>query len=356
MRFVRPLLSAVVFAAAACAAPEASTFGDGKGPSSGDGAPMFDPTVVPTDFAHCAKRTSAAEGKPLYLVFAYDDSGSMIIRNSPKWAAAKAAAKAFFASADARNVHASLSFFPNAMPTQEYSCEPNDYASPQVPMTSLPSGAFADELDRHMPIEGAGTPMYVALEGAHRYASVSTGVRDSDTTTAVVIVTDGIPDSSCQGNSVGEVRDLAGQRARSVRTFVIGVGTRLTDLNAIAAAGGTKAAILVDTRDAEQIERDVLAAINAVRRRALECDYTIPPAPEGQELDRDLVNVIHTENGKPQAIGYSAGCGDPNGWRYDDPAAPKRILLCNASCETVRESKGRVDVLFGCATKQVVVR
>jgi hypothetical protein len=349
MRFFAPLLSILVVVA--CSAPEAS-----PSPPPGDAPPMLDTTVVPTDFAHCAKKTTAAEGRPLYLVFAYDDSGSMIIRNSPKWSAAKAAAKAFFGSADVRNVHASLSFFPNATPSQEYSCDPNSYASPQVSMTSLPSSAFGDALDRQTPMLGAGTPMYVALEGAHRYASVNAGVRDSDTTTAVVILTDGIPDSTCQGNSVGAVRDLAARNASSVRTFVIGVGTRLTDLNAIAAAGGTKAAILVDTRDPEQIQRDVLTAINSVRRRAASCDYTIPPPPPGQELDHDLVNVIHTENGKPKAIGYSAGCGDPNGWRYDDPAAPKRILLCDASCDTVRESSGRVDVLFGCATKDVVVR
>jgi len=353
MRLLAPVLS--VLAVAACSAPDASTFDGAPPPAPAGSGPMLDTTVVPIEFQQCAQRTSGAEGKPLYLVFAYDESGSMGV---VKWGATKAAAKAFFTSKDTQNVSASISMFPNVNASNEYSCEASSYAVPQVPMTALPSQTFGELLDARSPKDCAGTPMRVALEGAHRYASDIASQRGFDTTTAVVLVTDGMPDSTCEdGARVEPVRDLAARYAATTRTFVIGVGLELTPLHAIASAGGTKRAVIIDTRDAQQIQRDMYEAINSVRRMAVDCDYTIPAPPPGQELDRDLVNVIHTESGgKPNAIGYSAECAGDEGWRYDDPATPRRILLCRNTCDQVREKPGRVDVLFGCATKGIVLK
>ncbi|MFS8068305.1 MAG: hypothetical protein ACMG6S_18265, partial [Byssovorax sp.] len=43
--------------------------------------------------------------------------------------------------------------------------------------------------------------------------------------------------------------------------------------------------------------------------------------------------------------------GAGNAWFYDDNAAPKQILLCDATCTTVSaDSKGQIDILLGCAT------
>ena len=40
-----------------------------------------------------------------------------------------------------------------------------------------------------------------------------------------------------------------------------------------------------------------------------------------------------------------------NGWYYDNDAAPTKILLCPSTCSMVKNTKGQVDVLFGCATQ-----
>jgi hypothetical protein len=40
-----------------------------------------------------------------------------------------------------------------------------------------------------------------------------------------------------------------------------------------------------------------------------------------------------------------------NGWYYDDPAAPKKVVLCQDACSTATSSStGRIDVVFGCKT------
>ena len=62
----------------------------------------------------------------------------------------------------------------------------------------------------------------------------------------------------------------------SLLTFVIGVGSSLTSLNGIAAAGGTGQAFIVDAAGADP-GGQFLAAMNAIRgSAAVGCQYTIP--------------------------------------------------------------------------------
>ena len=41
-----------------------------------------------------------------------------------------------------------------------------------------------------------------------------------------------------------------------------------------------------------------------------------------------------------------------NGWYYDNDKSPTKILLCPSTCSMVKNTKGQVDVLFGCATQK----
>jgi len=47
----------------------------------------------------------------------------------------------------------------------------------------------------------------------------------------------------------------------------------------------------------------------------------------------------------------AADCGDEDGWYYDDPAAPGRILLCPTSCDRVSGPGGNLYYSVGCATR-----
>jgi len=349
-------LAAIGIALAACSPPEpSSTFhkggatGDDDGSSGANGrlgGGSGDEGSAPDDFESCATKTAAADAKPVYLVFMFDKSGSMTANGSPKWSSATAASKAFFESPESNGVHASLSFFPDE---ESYSCDASAYRTPKVSMTSLPNAALGASLDEQSP--AGGTPTHVALQGAIAYAQDVAANEGKDGKVAIVLVTDGLPDSLCDGNSVSAVKDLAASVAATLPTYVIGVGNQLTNLQDIAVGGGTKDAFIVETNDPGQIQQDFLDAITAIKQSALACDYEIPAPPAGEQLDREKVNVVYTSGGASDTFTYNPSCAGGAGWRYDDADAPKRILLCDSSCESVKTKPGQMQVLFGCATR-----
>jgi hypothetical protein len=88
----------------------------------------------------------------------------------------------------------------------------------------------------------------------------------------------------------------------------------------------------------------------------LACEYEIPPTPEGEDFDKDEVNVEFEDgNGGLLSIGRVDGYADcanvSNGWYYDDPNAPSRIIVCPQTCDTIQGfDSASVSIQFGCAT------
>ena len=40
-----------------------------------------------------------------------------------------------------------------------------------------------------------------------------------------------------------------------------------------------------------------------------------------------------------------------NAWYYDDPNAPKQVILCGATCDAVKlDPNGKIEVVLGCKT------
>jgi hypothetical protein len=101
-----------------------------------------------------------------------------------------------------------------------------------------------------------------------------------------------------------------------------------------------------------------------VQSTKLACQYTIPAPKDGQKLDRDKVNVQITKDAMVQNVAQvpdEASCANFGnaGWYYDDPANPKTVKFCPATCSSVEVPDAglpvgtvapRVDVLFGCVT------
>lgn len=89
----------------------------------------------------------------------------------------------------------------------------------------------------------------------------------------------------------------------------------------------------------------------------LDCEWAIPAVPDGQTFQRDRVNVEYTPSatGAKEAIYHvesASQCGAQGGWFYDDNAAPQRLRVCPSTCERLQaDSSGKLDVLFGCRTK-----
>lgn len=309
-----------------------------------------DPTGGATpDLPACATASATAEAKPVYLVFMFDKSGSM--DEDDKWTSCSAGLSGFFASAGTAGLSASLQFFPS---DSGDSCGETTYAAPAVAMTKLPNAtSFSARINAEYPGGagyGGGTPTLPALNGAHRYAAQLAAGQAKDGKVVVVLVTDGEP-NTC-GSDIASVANAARVKATTVPTYVIGVGSSLGNLNAIASAGGTSAALLVNTANPAQIQSDLTKALAAIKTSALSCDYKIPAAPAGQTLDHDAVNVVFTASGAaPETLTYNQSCAGGTGWHYDNPTSPANILVCPGSCDVIKSKAGKVDVQLGCATK-----
>lgn len=304
----------------------------------------------------CAAQTATGELRPVYLAFAFDASGSMGELDYPwhdpelKWNPVVAATESFFADPASAGISASMVFFP-ALSDR---CLSSSYVDPDVPMTALPSTAFADALAGVTPDRG-GTPTLAVLQGTFEFLE---GIVDDDPDGlyAVVLVTDGYP-QGCDDNDIPTVVELVSEHASTIPTYVIGVENpplpdapdTVSDLNAIAVAGGTSQAFLIATGDPESTKESFSQAIDEIRGQAVSCEIAIPPAPAGQVFDRSKVTVLYSSGGDEAAFVYDPDCEQENAWHYDDPDDPKTIVLCPSTCEMVMaDPQASILVEFGC--------
>jgi hypothetical protein len=300
------------------------------------------------DSAACATDHAKSTPAPAFLVFIMDHSDSM--KADSKWTSCSAALESFFSSTTTTNLSASLSWFPFVPSTgknPKASCTVSDYETPAVAMTTLPASSFgtviaAEELQ-------AGTPTLPALQGGVAYAETIQKANPKGKV-LIVLATDGLP-VGCTGNTVAAVASEAATALSSdgIPTYVIGVGDKLTNLDMIAAGGGTKTAFIVSTTDPATTTAEFEAAIQNIQG-TLGCDYPIPAPPGGGTIDYTKVNVELTDSsGKKTGLAYSADCSSPDGWDYDDPKNPTKIVLCSGACaEAEGAVGGSMDIVFGC--------
>jgi hypothetical protein len=375
-------LGVVAFALVACGSETESEFGEAGNPNNGSGVPSGSnglPDIGPQGTGSaCVTEVAGAELAPTNLIFMYDKSGSMgYLGDDPtfdpnkKWIPVGQGMKSFFSDPYSKTLRASLQFFPDGdlpdppgPPDEQRDVNEVcsfDYATPKVALTSAADPKFVTTIDSTTP--AGGTPTAPALKGAITYAEQIAASRPGEKT-AVVFVTDGEPGFMIGGqfvpgcenmpNTIEEASKLAtGALAKQIPTYVVGVGPALGKLNAIASAGGTTSAIMVDISDPTKTAEQIRTALNDIRKREATCDFAMPPPPEGETLDPNAVNVVlKLADGTDSVLGYSQECSDPSGWKYDNAAAPTRILLCSASCNDAKAStEGKVTIAFGCKTK-----
>ena len=135
-----------------------------------------------------------------------------------------------------------------------------------------------------------------------------------------------------------------------IKTFVIGLpGVNRVIANQIALSGGTDTAIVVGNLNPQQDFQDALAK---VRGQALPCEYKLPAEVQGGMIDLGLVNILLTPSGgKQDILPQNATCNGA-GWKYDDPLKPTKIVLCPATCMSLKADFGAmVQILLGCKTE-----
>jgi hypothetical protein len=359
---------------AGCSGGEGSTVGAGAASNGGSGNPSSGTLNLPDggesgpganggDGSACRADFAVTELKPVHLAFALDVSGSMGKLDKPyhdpelKWRPVVSAVRAFFEDDASAGIRASLTFFPAA----DDKCDAATYLAPDVAITPLPSADFGAAITAIDPEKlgwRGGTPTLAVVQGSFDYLGGLTQTVP-DATHALVLVTDGYP-QGCDDNAIESVAAEIEAVRSSFRTYVIGVKNpdggpdTVTDLDSLAVAGGTDAAIFIDTGDPDQTAGDLATAIARIREQSVACDARIPPTPGGSAFDPTKVNISMQLDGETSMLGYDQDC-EAAGWRYNDADAPTSIVLCPATCDVVQENAtAKLDVAFGCDTRPVV--
>jgi len=325
----------------------------------------------------CATDTVLGEPVPINMVVMLDQSGSMnddVGGGATRWEAVTGALSSFMAQAPA-DLGLGIQYFPLfqtapvpcvdntpcgpgvcnlgfCLPEPAYECTSASYGVLEVGIGNVSTNAALIDANLLLHSPFGATPTGPALSGAIDAAKAS-AAGDPDRRSVVVLATDGLP-TQCMPTDIGEIGAIAmagNTTTPSVPTFVIGVGSNLSNLNAIAAAGGTGQAFLVEDANATQQFIDALNSIG----QTLTCEFSIPEPMDG-EIDFGLVNVQYTTSAGDSVlfnqVPDAGSCGADGGWYYDDSNAPTLIILCPESCTTVKDDpNGQVDIVLGCKTQ-----
>lgn len=328
----------------------AGTAGTTAGSSDGGTGSTTGGTNGPLNI--CATQTARADLVPLDVGLAVDTSYSMDFQD--KWSNVREALRAFISNQAYAGLGVGLQFFPSRA-----ACSVSDYATPAVPMAQLPVAQPTLRTAIDAQRVSGGTPLVQVIQGMGEYMRAWAGAHP-ERKPILIVASDGIPDDSCTSTDQTPPNSLANavlqaqatyKGTPSVPVFVIGVGNELTALNAVAQAGGTESAIIIDT--GKSIVNQFLDALDAIRKKALFCSFPVPQSG----VDTEKVNVQFSEPNKTPEVfvrtGDEAGCAGAktNGWHYDDKLRPQNVVLCKETCERVTSSQGRLDVIFGCATR-----
>jgi len=351
-----------------------STVGDTAAGGDDEGA------TVSRDDA-CATSTDTARPLPSILQLVVDTSGSMDW--PPGWApetpddskppgATKwdITREALLKAVDSLPGETALgvSFYPNVQ-QEGRTCLLDDVALPLQLLGNKASNARATwraAADNVVPV--GATPTH----GAYLFGLQLLAKSQLPGDQFLLLITDGTPtctiDCACtEDNQPVESRPLIEEAATAlasgVRTFVIGSpgseDTRAV-LSQIASKGGTAKANCSDAgpeychfdmTTEPDLEKALSRALQQVAKSLRSCEYPIPPAPAGQVLDPDLVNVLFTsDGGTTDTIARDPSANDcVEGWQYS--ADGDNIVLCGEACDRARANpEASVEVLFGCET------
>jgi hypothetical protein len=336
------------------------------GPSAGFSGASDDDSGAPTGGLGgeaCATETAMTELLPVHLAFAFDVSGSMGKGDelwhdqTLKWDPVVAATSAFFEADSSSGLQASLTFFP-ADGDEDDRCVVDAYAEPDVEMQALPSTSFGEAIAA---IEAedwrGGTPTLFVVQGTLGF--IETYRQEHEGRYVLVLVTDGYPQGCDEEDDSIEAVAAEVQAATDdgIDTYVVGVANppidgapdTVSDLHAIAEAGNTEQAFLIDTGDPAATASAFSEAVDAIRGAAITCDVAIPAAPDGRTFDKERIAVTYGSGGDDTALTYDADCGIDDAFRYDDPADPSSIVLCESTCEAVtNDPSATLRVDFAC--------
>lgn len=246
------------------------------------------------------------------------------------------------------------------------SCEVTRYATPAVEVAALPGAAVAvlNAIAANRPAGISSTPTWPALQGVVNQARARAAANPGRKV-AVLFATDGLPSGRCEPRDIPSIVRVAREAFAgppSVPVFVVGVfadgdATARSNLDQVAAAGGTRASFITGT--GTDTARRLGEALDAIRTTTIACSYQVP-APAGMDVAVDFarVNVEFTSAAGRSTVPYVGGAAacsaTRGGWHYDvDPTRgrPTQVILCPETCRVINQVQGAsIDLRIGCQT------
>jgi hypothetical protein len=195
----------------------------------------------------------------------------------------------------------------------------------------------------------------------------------------LVLMTDGTP-GDCGANRQNCVDDVVAMHLGdpAITTFVIGIGdvdddegsvydekflSRLANAGGAAPVGcnpdwdgqnpnGTQAChfqVTPGEKTSDQIRDEMVAAFTQIAAKVQSCELTLNKT---SPIDPSKVNVIYKDkNGQETQV----PAGD-NGWSYDNPQDPSKVILSGTSCDQLKaDPDASVRIVIGCPTGTTVV-
>jgi hypothetical protein len=241
-------------------------------------------------------------------------------------------------------------------------CESADYAGPAVPISSDTGRTFDIILSLQTRQPSGLTPTGPALSGALEHAR-QWSLDHPGRQVVTVLATDGFP-TECAPQDIADIAQIAedgNAGEQPVRTFVIGVFGQQdlgldgqARLDALASAGGTERAIVINTQGGNVADQ-FLAALNLIRDTAVSCEFQLAA---DRALDFDQVNLSVTRPDGSRTdlynVGDASACGaDDQGWYYvlDSAGVPSQINACPRACDTFMQGGIRAELQIGCETR-----
>jgi hypothetical protein len=346
----------------------------------------------------CQGWAAEPEGGPAVLEFQVDTTGSMTestasTGNQSKWEVMQTALPEALAALPSTWA-VGLSFF-----SRPRNCYQGVQAVPIAPMTPQQLTALDNA------IQARGADGYTPTEAAYMFAlgqlqnwNAPAGYAGNNR--YVVLVTDGIPTVDRDGCTLGSgpqntitaaeythLVDTVGTQttATGIKTFVVGVpGSEdpqgamydpMYQLSMVAQAGGTQIAGCTpssgtsngtrvnprgtychyDMTETTDFASGLVGTIGTIAGGIVSCDYTVPPAPAGQIIDPNRVNMVYDDGAGNSYLvlpNNSASCD--RGWHFTD-STNSQITVCQITCDLVQNNpQARITLTFGCLTGTAV--
>jgi hypothetical protein len=349
--------------------------------------PIFQDVQQPKDVfnifeAACATASAGTSTDPVVLEFVLDGSGSMDSDN--KWTAAVQALNAVFDEMLSKNdpsVAVGLIVYED---TNDPSHGSGPYPTaidvyPQVIDTSHHK-ALTDRINNTT--ASGGTPTYLALSGGYNtllnYTAVPPAAPADKSRKVVVLMTDGVPNGGAteQTQCINAAKNALNLPAPKgpIKTFSVGIGPFPGSafsydpkfMGDLAVAGGTRATpqcnpastninnvchfqITPNGKPIAKLKQEFITALNRIRGLAVGCEFNIVFPEDAGSIDSSKINVVWTDSNDDLHL---IPQDDVDGWSYDDPTDPHKVILNGQSCGDVSEDFGAgVQIVIGCDTK-----